>query len=84
MEHYSVEPFTVELDKLQVAYEIDTCKHPNICSSYPATNVFIGDSWLSETIYKHVLDAIDYIPRLKINICDNNQSFTPILTGNIN
>ncbi len=84
MEHYSVEPFTAALDMLQVPYEIDTCKHPNICSSYPATNVFIGDSWLSEAIYKNVLDSIDYTPRLKINICDNNQSFTPILTGNIN
>ncbi len=84
MEHYSVEPFTAELDKLEVSYEIDAGKHPNICSSYPAANVFIGDSWLSETIYKNVLDSIDYTPRIKINICDNNQSFTPILTGNIN
>lgn len=84
MEHYSVEPFTAELDKLELAYEIDECKHPNICSSYPAAGVFIGDSWLSETIYKNVLDSIDYAPMLKINICDNNQSFTPILTGNIN
>jgi hypothetical protein len=84
MEHYSVEPFTAELDKLEVVYEIDDVKHPNISSSYPAANVFIGDSWLSETIYKNVLDSIDYAPLLKINICDNNQSFTPILTGNIN
>ena len=84
IEHYSVEPFTAELDKLEMPYEIDEVKHPNICSSYPAANVFISDSWLSETIYKNVLDSIDYTPQLKINICDNNQSFTPILTGNIN
>ena len=84
MEHYSVDAFTAELDKLEVAYEIDTSKYPNICSSYPAEDVFIGDSWLCETIYKKVLDSIDYTPQLKINICDNNQSFTPILTGNIN
>jgi hypothetical protein len=84
MEHYSVDIFTAEMDKLEVAYEIDTIKYPNICSSYPAEDVFIGDSWLCEKIYKKVLDSIDYPPRLKINICDNNQSFTPILTGNIN
>ncbi len=84
MEHYNVDTFTAELDKLEIAYEIDDCKHPNICSSYPAEDVFIRDTWLSETIYKKVLDSIDYTPRLKINICDNNQSFTPILTGNIN
>jgi hypothetical protein len=84
MEHYSVDAFSAELDKLEVAYQIDTIKYPNICSSYPAEDVFIGDSWLCEKIYKKVLDSIDYTPRLKINICDNNQSFTPILTGNIN
>jgi hypothetical protein len=84
MEHYSVDVFNAELDKLEIAYEIDTWKHPNICSSYPAANVFIGHSWLSEPVYKKVLDSIDYVPLLKINICDNNQSFTPYLTGNIN
>ena len=84
MEHYNVDTFTAELDKLEIAFEIDDCRHPNICSSYPAEDVFIRDTWLSETIYKKVLDSIDYTPLLKINICDNNQSFTPILTGNIN
>src|SRR6478736_40391 len=81
---FNVAAFTEELDKLEIAYEIDTCKHPNICSSYPAEDVFIRDTWLSESIYKAVLDSIDYLPELKVNICDNNQSFTPILTGNIN
>lgn len=81
---FNVAAFTEELDKLEIAYEIDTCKHPNICSSYPAEDVFIRDTWLSESIYKAVLDSIDYLPELKVNICDSNQSFTPILTGNIN
>jgi hypothetical protein len=84
MEHYSVDAFTAELDKLEIAYEIDSWKHPNICSSFPAANVFIGQSWLSEPVFKKVLGSIDYTPLLRINICDNNQSFTPILTGNIN
>jgi hypothetical protein len=35
-------------------------------------------------VYKDIFDAIDYAPTLKVNICDSNQSFTPILTGNIN
>ncbi|MEO7769195.1 MAG: rubredoxin [Ferruginibacter sp.] len=84
MEQYSVHLFTQELDKLEIPYEVGTCKHPNICSSYPAEDVFIRNSWLSETIYKTVLNSFDYPPELKVNICDNNQSFTPILTGNIN
>ena len=84
LEPYNLTELTEELDKLELAYEVDTCNHPNICSSYPAEDVFIRNTWLSEAIYKKVLDAIDSLPRLKINICDNNQSFAPILTGNIN
>lgn len=84
LEQYNVTPFTEELDKLEIKYEIDECKHPNICSSFPAAEVFIRDSWLSESIYKSIFDSIDYIPSLKINICDHNQSLTPVLTGNIN
>jgi rubredoxin len=57
---------------------------PNIISSYPAEEVFIIDTWLSEGVYKDIFDSIDYSPRLKINISDSNQSFTPLLTGNIN
>ena len=84
MEPYSVDEFTAELDTLQIAYEINASNHPNICSSYPAEEVFIRNTWLSEGVYKDIFDAIDYAPTLKINICDSNQSFTPILTGNIN
>lgn len=84
MEQYNAEVFTAELDKLEIAYETDTCKYPNIASSYPAEDVFIRNSWLSEDLYTKVLNSIDYTPQLKINICDNYQSFTPILTGNIN
>jgi len=53
-------------------------------SSYPAEEVFITKTWLSEGVYKDIFDGMDYEPRLKINISDSNQSFTPILTGNIN
>ncbi|MBP6025165.1 rubredoxin [Ferruginibacter sp.] len=84
MESYSVDDFTVELDTLQIAYEINSSNYPNICSSYPAEEVFINNTWLSEGVYKDIFDSIDYTPKLKINICDSNQSFTPILTGNIN
>ena len=84
MEPYSVDDFTAELDTLQIAYEINSGNYPNICSSYPAEEVFIRNTWLSEGVYKDIFDSIDYSPKLKVNICDSNQSFTPILTGNIN
>ena len=73
-----------ELDMLGIVYEINKEEHPNILSSYPAEEIFIIDTWLSEEVYKNIFQSIDYSPRLKINISDANQSFTPLLTGNIN
>ncbi len=75
---------TEELKRLDVFYESDKDEFPNIISSYAAEEVFIRNTWLSEGVYKDIFDNIDYQPRLKINISDSNQSFTPILTGNIN
>lgn len=75
---------TAELEMLGIVYEINNDEYPNIISSYPAEEVFIIDTWLKEEVYKKLLESIDYSPRLKINISDTNQSFTPLLTGNIN
>lgn len=75
---------TSELNMLGTNYEINKEEFPNIISSYPAEEVFINNTWLSEGVYKDIFDLIDYQPRLKINISDSNQSFTPLLTGNIN
>lgn len=72
------------LKKLNVYYELGIDDFPNIISSYPAEEIFITNTWLGEGVYKDIFDGIDYRPRLKINISDSNQSFTPMLTGNIN
>jgi hypothetical protein len=84
MENYSISEFTGELEKLNIPFEIDGSKFPNIISSYPAEDIFIRNTWLTEAVYQDIFDAIDYLPTLKVNICDSNQSFTPMLTGNIN
>ncbi|AHF16324.1 rubredoxin [Niabella soli] len=73
-----------QLRRAGILYEIDTDHFPNIISSYPAEDIFIMHTWLSEGVYKDIFDEMDHIPRLKVNICDSNQSFTPSLTGNIN
>ena len=65
-------------------FELDADEYPNIISSYPGAALFNGSTWLSEGIYQDILDAFDYRPQLKINIADNNQSFTPFFTGNLN
>lgn len=72
------------LDAAQVDYENNKDEHPNITSSYPAASIFIRETWLGEGMYKDVFDLFDYIPSLKINITDSNQTFTPFFTGNIN
>ena len=53
-------------------------------SSYIAEEVFQRGNWLSEGIYKDILDLFDFQPRLKINISDNKQSFTPFFSGHLN
>ncbi len=73
-----------ELSLLAFSCEINKDDYPNILSSYPAEEIFIAHTWLSEGVYKDIFDLMDYQPRLKINVSDSNQSFTPMLTGNIN
>jgi rubredoxin len=80
----SINVLQKELKCLGAFFEIDEDEFPNMMSSYPAEEVFIQNTWLSEGIYKDIFDAFDYHPRLKINVTDSNQSFTPLLTGNIN
>ncbi len=72
------------LNQTGIRYEINADAYPNIVSSYPAEEVFISKNWLSEGVYKDIFDSFTYQPALKINISDNNQSLTPLLTGNIN
>jgi Rubredoxin len=57
---------------------------PNMVSSYAAVNICIEDTWLREGVYKDVFDLFDYTPRLKVNICDQQQTFVPLFTGHIN
>lgn len=72
------------LERNDIAYEVNTNNYPNIVSSYAAEGIFAPDSWLREGVYKDIFDLFDYTPRLKINISDANQSFTPFFTGHIN
>lgn len=79
-----LQQLSAELRNQQVEYEVNNEQYPNIISSYPAEEVFITKTWLSEGVYKDIFDSFDHKPLLKVNISDNNQSITPLLTGNIN
>lgn len=76
--------FEKDLKKHDITYEINTDQYPNIISSYCGEEVFHTGSWLGESEYHTVLDSLDYQPRLKINLSDSEQSFTPFFTGNLN
>lgn len=72
------------LNELNIDFEENYDYFPNIISSYCAEEVFPTGAWLSEGIYKDIFDLFEYKPKLKVNISDSNQSFTPFFTGNLN
>ena len=67
-----------------IMFELDADIHPNIISAYAIEDVFYHADWLREGVYKDILDLFDYRPQLKINLVDNNQTFFPFFTGNLN
>jgi rubredoxin len=73
-----------DLKQHSVMYEVNTDQFPNIISSYCGEDVFRTGDWLRESEYHTVLDQFDYQPRLKVNLSDASQSFTPFFTGNLN
>ncbi|GAB3252165.1 hypothetical protein GCM10027347_11050 [Larkinella harenae] len=73
-----------KLKTLPVRFETNTDQWPNLISSYCGDEVFHTGAWLRESEYHTVLDQFDYAPRLKVNLSDANQSFTPFFTSNLN
>ncbi|WP_224999539.1 rubredoxin domain-containing protein [Cesiribacter sp. SM1] len=73
-----------ELVRANIIFELNADVHPNIVSSYVTEDVFYHANWLREGVYKDILDGFDYRPQLKINLVDNNQTFVPFFTGNLN
>ena len=67
-----------------IDYELNADQYPNIISSYVVEDIFENANWLREGVYKDILDLFDFKPRLKINLTDNNQTFIPFFTGNLN
>jgi len=76
--------FANALKQANIFFESNADIHPNILSSYVTENVFQTANWLREGVYRDVLDLFDYLPRLKINLVDHNQTFVPFFTGHLN
>lgn len=73
-----------ELNEAGIFFEVNEDNYPNIVSSYVSEGVFDNANWLSEGVYKDILELFDYKPQLKINLVDKDQTFVPFFTGNIN
>lgn len=73
-----------KLYESKIDFEIDADNFPNIITSYCAEEVFPTGQWILEGIYNDIFDGFDYQPKLKVNISDFQQSFTPFFTGNLN
>ncbi|MBA4849064.1 rubredoxin [Emticicia sp. BO119] len=82
--HSFGKPFGKAMEVLSVDFEVDNNQYPNIVSSYVAEEVFQKGNWLTEGIYKDILDTFEYRPQLKINISDADQSFSPFFSGHLN
>lgn len=78
------ESFLRELDAAGIFYETEKERYPNIISSYVTEGVFGKSHWVSEGLYKDILEGFDFRPRLKVNLVDGGQSFVPFLTGHLN
>lgn len=73
-----------KLHESKIDFEINSDNYPNIITSYCAEEVFPTGQWISEGTYNDIFDGFDYQPKLKVNISDSQQSFTPFFTGNLN
>lgn len=82
--HPFARTFEQKMIMQNIDFQSDTNEYPNVISSYVAEEVFQKGNWLTEGIYKDILDLFDYQSKLKINISDNQQSFTPYFSGHLN
>lgn len=76
--------FGKAMKTLEVDFQVDNNEYPNIVSSYVAEEVFQKGNWLTEGIYKDILDTFEHRSQLKINISDADQSFSPFFSGHLN
>ncbi|HXD79044.1 MAG TPA: rubredoxin, partial [Puia sp.] len=67
-----------------IFFEAGKDAFPNIVSSYVTEGVFSKSAWVSEGLYKDILEGFDHRPELKINLVEGGQSFVPFFTGHLN
>lgn len=78
------EAFLKDLDNAGIFYETEKERYPNIVSSYVSEGVFSRSPWVSEGLYKDILEGFDFRPKLKLNLVESSQTFVPFFTGHLN
>jgi len=78
------EGLEMEMLRMGISYEADADEYPNIISSYACDTIFSNESWLKEGVYRDIFDLFNYQPKLKINMVDQQQTFVPFFSGNLN
>ncbi|WP_262248558.1 rubredoxin domain-containing protein [Parapedobacter soli] len=79
-----LDELTYDLLNQELLHEVVNDYYPNIVSSYVSDGIFNQSRWLREGIYKDILASFEFVPKLKVNIVDANQSLVPYYTGNLN
>lgn len=82
--HSELENLEMEMLRMNIAFEIDTDEYANIISSYVCDTIFSNESWLKEGVYRDIFDLFNHQPKLKINLVDQQQTFVPFFSGNLN
>ncbi|HEV2352974.1 MAG TPA: hypothetical protein VGR89_01920 [Puia sp.] len=72
------------LEAAGISFESGKEMFPNVVSSYVTEGVFGKSAWVSEGLYKDILEGFDHRPAVKINLVDGGQSFVPFFTGHLN
>lgn len=73
----------LEFEKVNSSLVFNT-EYQNIVSSYVASDIFAGTTWLSSASYLYILESFKFNPTLKINIVDPLQQLVPLFTGDLN
>lgn len=73
-----------ELNNKDIHHNSHVNTQPNIISSLPTVGIFLTTPWVNEGVFFDIFDSFDYIPKLKVNIVDPEQTLIPVFSGELN
>jgi rubredoxin len=80
----SLESMHQQLSALKCDFSPSKVNRPGLISSYSTSGLFLPEQWLRQSVYKDVFDQFERTPDVQVNVMDGQQTFLPVLSGNIN